>query len=227
LEIKINTGILSSNDQTAVENKKVFDQTGLFVINMMGSPGSGKTTVLEKAIDILVDSVQVAVIEGDIYTSKDAQRIEKHGVPVKQINTGGACHLEAKMISRVLAEFNLAATQLLIIENVGNLVCPVEFNLGEDIKIAVLSITEGDDKPLKYPLLFRESGAVILNKVDLVDYTDVNMDVLRRDIIRINPGIQIFEVSARTGRGIGEWVQWLLEKVKEKKIRLPKSRVFL
>ncbi|MCL5935628.1 MAG: hydrogenase nickel incorporation protein HypB [Eubacteriales bacterium] len=219
MEIKVNQGILSSNERTALENKKVFDENGLFVINIMGSPGAGKTTVLEKTIDILVNSVKLGVIEGDIYTSKDAQRIEKHGVPVKQINTGGACHLDAGMVSKVLTDFRLSEIELLVIENVGNLVCPVEFNLGEDIKIAVLSITEGDDKPMKYPLIFRESRAVILNKVDLIDFTDVDMNSLRTDIKRINPKIEIFEVSARTGQGINEWSRWLLEKVKDKNVK--------
>lgn len=217
MEIEVNTGILSLNDRIALENRKLFDENSLLVINIMGSPGAGKTAVLEKTIDVLTANVALAVIEGDIYTSKDAQRIEKHGVPVKQINTGGACHLDAKMISGVLGDFELSELQLLIIENVGNLVCPVEFNLGEDIKIAVLSITEGEDKPLKYPLLFRESKAVVLNKIDLVNYTDVNMDNLRRDIYKINSHIKIFEVSARTEEGIYEFAQWLLNMVKHKK----------
>jgi len=217
LEINVNTGILSANDRIAAENKEQFSGHGLLVINIMGSPGAGKTTVLEKTIDILAGSLKLAVIEGDIYTSKDARRIEKHGVPVKQINTGGACHLDAKMVAKALKDFDLDARQLLIIENVGNLVCPVEFNLGEDLKIAVLSITEGDDKPMKYPLLFRESQAVIINKVDLLDFTDVDMDSLKRDIRKINSNIEIFEVSARTGQGIGEWAAWLGQKVNEKK----------
>lgn len=217
MEIEVNAGILSLNDQLALENKKQFEVNNLLVINVMGSPGAGKTTVLEKTIDGLVDTLKLAVIEGDIYTSKDAQRIEKHGVPVKQINTGGACHLDAKMVSGVLADFDLASLDLLIVENVGNLVCPVEFSLGEDMKIAVLSITEGDDKPMKYPLIFRESTAVVLNKVDLVDFTDVDMDALRRDIAKINPAIKVFEVSARTGQGLTEWTEWLKNEVQRKK----------
>lgn len=216
MEIQVNAGILNQNDRKALENKKVFDDKKLLVINIMGSPGAGKTTVLERTIDLLVESIRVGVIEGDIYTSKDAQRIEKHGVPVKQINTGGACHLDAKMIAKALEEFSIDELDFLIIENVGNLVCPVEFNLGEDLKIAVLSVTEGDDKPLKYPLLFRESKAVVINKIDLVDFTDVDMEALRRDIKRINPEIQMFEVSARTGQGIEQWVQWLKDNVKAK-----------
>lgn len=215
MEIKVNTGILSQNDRDALENKRVFQENKAMVINIMGSPGSGKTTLLEKTIDTLADKLKLAVIEGDIYTNKDARRIEKRGVPVKQINTGGACHLDAAMVAKVLGSFNLVELDLLIIENVGNLVCPVEFNLGEDLKIAVLSITEGDDKPLKYPLLFRESTAVVLNKVDLLDFTDVNMDHLCTDIKKINPQVEIFKVSARTNQGIPEWAQWLVQKVKE------------
>lgn len=218
LEIKVNTGILSQNERKALGNQKVFEQSKLLAINVMGSPGAGKTTVLEKTIDILVKSAGLAVIEGDIYTSKDAERIERHNVPVKQINTGGACHLDAAMVAKVLEDFRLDDIDLLIIENVGNLVCPVEFDLGEDFKIAVLSITEGDDKPMKYPLLFRKSTAVILNKMDLLEFTDVDIEALRVDIKKINPQIEIFEVSARTGAGIDEWANWLLARLKEKSL---------
>jgi len=216
LEIKVNTGILSANEQKALENRSLFEKNRVFAINMMGSPGSGKTTVLEKTIDILAGTVRLAVIEGDIYTSKDARRIEKHGVPVEQINTGGACHLDAKMVSGALNKFDLTRLDLMIVENVGNLVCPVEFDLGEDLKIAVLSITEGDDKPMKYPLLFRESGAVILNKMDILEFTDVDLPALRQDIHIINPDIKIFEVSARTGQGIDQWTDWLTDRVNNK-----------
>lgn len=218
MEIEVKTGILSRNDGAALENRRLFNEHKLMVMNIMGSPGAGKTTVLEKTIDALNETVKLAVIEGDIYTSKDAQRIEKRGVPVKQINTGGACHLDAAMVEKTLGHFTLQEIDLLIIENVGNLVCPVEFDLGEDLKVAVLSITEGDDKPLKYPLLFRESGAVVLNKVDLLEFTDVNMDRLRTDLKKINPQIKIFEVSARTNQGIAEWAQWLTNKILGKKL---------
>ena len=216
MEIKVNTGILSANEQKALENRSLFEKSRVFTINMMGSPGSGKTTVLEKTIDILAGTVRLAVIEGDIYTSKDARRIEKHGVPVEQINTGGACHLDARMVSGTLNKFDLTGLDLMIVENVGNLVCPVEFDLGEDLKIAVLSITEGDDKPMKYPLLFRESGAVILNKMDILEFTDVDLIALRQDIQIINPDIKIFEVSARTGQGIDQWTDWLTDRVNNK-----------
>lgn len=176
----------------------------------MGSPGAGKTTVLEKTIDLLKDRLKLGVIEGDIYTTKDADRIEQHGIPVTQINTGGACHLDAAMVAKALPELNLEELDLLIIENVGNLVCPVEFNLGEHLKIAVLSVIEGDDKPLKYPLIFRQSSAVILNKVDLLPFCEVSLENMKLDILSINPGIPIFEVSARTGEGLKDWADWLV-----------------
>lgn len=216
MEVEVKTDILSANDRAALDNRRLFNEAKLMVLNIMGSPGAGKTTVLEKTIDALAGTVRLAVIEGDIYTSRDAQRIEKRGVPVQQINTGGACHLDAGMVVKTLGHFDLPALDLLIIENVGNLVCPVEFDLGEDLKVAVLSIAEGDDKPLKYPLLFRESGAVVLNKVDLLEFTDVNMERLRADLKKINPQIEIFEVSARTNQGITEWTKWLAGKIQEK-----------
>lgn len=209
MEIKVKLDVLSGNEELAAANRAKFDEVKLKVINVMGSPGAGKTTVLEKTIDLLKDRLKLGVIEGDIYTSKDADRIEQHGIPVTQINTGGACHLDAAMVAKALPEFKLEELDLLIIENVGNLVCPVEFNLGEHHKIAVLSIIEGDDKPLKYPLIFRQSSAVILNKVDLLPFCDVSMENMKRDILLINPGIQVFEVSARTGEGLREWADWL------------------
>lgn len=192
MEIKVNTGILEANEATAKANKELLKAKRVFTINVMGSPGAGKTTLLERTIELLKDRIRMGVIEGDIYTAKDAQRIEKHGIPVKQINTGGACHLDARMVEKALNFFNLDELDLMIIENVGNLVCPVEFNLGEDLKIAVLSITEGDDKPLKYPLIFKESAAVLINKVDMLEFTDVNLETLERDIRLINPHIKIF-----------------------------------
>lgn len=215
MEIEVNTGMLEANEATAKQNRDSFKNKNVFVINVMGSPGAGKTTILERTIELIKDDVRLGVIEGDIYTTKDAQRIERHSIPVKQINTGGACHLDARMVAKALDFFNLDMLDLMVIENVGNLVCPVEFNLGEDIKIAVLSITEGDDKPLKYPLIFKESTAVVVNKVDLLDFTDVNMDNLQRDILSINPHIKLFFVSARTGQGLQQWTEWLTTQVKE------------
>lgn len=210
MEIKVKLDVLFGNEELAAANRAKFDDVKLKVINIMGSPGAGKTTVLEKTIDLLKDRLKLGVIEGDIYTTKDADRIEQHGIPVTQINTGGACHLDAAMVAKALPELNLEELDLLIIENVGNLVCPVEFNLGEHLKIAVLSVIEGDDKPLKYPLIFRQSSAVILNKVDLLPFCEVSLENMKLDILSINPGIPIFEVSARTGEGLKDWADWLV-----------------
>ncbi|MDA8226391.1 MAG: hydrogenase nickel incorporation protein HypB, partial [Desulfitobacterium hafniense] len=184
-------------------------------INVIGSPGAGKTTLLERTIALIKErgKIKVGVIEGDIYTSKDADRIAAHNVPVVQINTGGGCHLDSKMVSKVLPEFELTSLNLLIIENVGNLVCPADFDLGEELKVVVLSIVEGDDKPAKYPVIFRNSKVVILNKMDLLDFTEVNMDNMRRDILNINPDIAIFELSCRTGEGLKDWVDWLSDSI--------------
>ncbi|AVX21880.1 hydrogenase nickel incorporation protein HypB [Carboxydocella sporoproducens DSM 16521] len=212
MKIEIKTDILISNDQQAELNRQNFRAAGVKVFNFMGSPGAGKTTLLERTIAELKNKLRLAVIEGDIYTSKDAERIEAHGIPVVQINTEGACHLDARMVARVLPRFDLNNLDLLIIENVGNLVCPVEFQLGEDAKVAVLSVIEGDDKPLKYPLIFRESEAVVVNKIDLLPFCNCNMESLTRDILSINPDIKIFPVSCRTGEGLQEWIDWLFRR---------------
>jgi len=155
----------------------------------------------------------VGVIEGDIFTSKDADRIAAHKIPVIQINTGGGCHLDSKMVSKVLPEFDWNAMDLIIIENVGNLVCPADFDLGEAFKVIVLSIVEGDDKPSKYPVIFRNAKVVVLNKMDLEKLTDVNMETMKQDILMINPHIHIFEVSCRNGNGLNEWSRWLTQEV--------------
>jgi len=175
----------------------------------MGAPGAGKTTLLERTISALEPHLKIGVIEGDIVGSDDAERISAFDVPVVQINTGGACHLDANMISEVLSELPLKDLDLLIIENVGNLVCPAEFKVGEDMKIMVLSVTEGHDKPLKYPLMFRESSALVLNKIDLLPYMNTDMNKVRNDSLALNPKLKIFEVSCSTGEGIEAWAQWL------------------
>ena len=175
MKVKVATKILEANDRIALENRRLFDEAGLFVINLMSAPGAGKTSVLEKTL--LQDSgLKIGVIEGDIAGTDDAERIEKLNAPVVQINTGGACHLDANMIYEVLNDLPLKELDLLFIENVGNLVCPAEFKVGEDIKVMLLSITEGHDKPLKYPLMFQESSALMLNKMDLAPYLDVDID---------------------------------------------------
>ena len=167
-EIKVVENILHTHEQLTSQNRQVLNEKGIYVINMMSSPGSGKTSLLERVISKLKGEVSIAVIEGDLYTTKDAERIEAQGVPVVQINTGGACHLDGKMIKGALESLNLDKVDLLVIENVGNLVCPAAFELGEDIKITVLSTPEGNDKPLKYPRMFENSGAIILNKLDFI-----------------------------------------------------------
>ena len=209
MKVKVVTRILEANDRIAEQNRTRFKDAGLFVINLMGAPGAGKTSLLERTIRELKTRVRVGVIEGDIVGTDDAERIGSLGVPVVQINTGGACHLDANMISEVLDDLPLGDLDLLIIENVGNLVCPAEFKVGEDMKMMVLSVAEGHDKPLKYPLMFRESSALAVNKIDLLPYMNTDMNKVRSDSLALNPALKIFEVSCATGAGIDTWVTWL------------------
>jgi hydrogenase nickel incorporation protein HypB len=209
MKVKVVTRILEANDRIAEENRKRFKETGVFVVNLMGAPGAGKTSLLERTIHLLKDKVRIGVIEGDIAGTDDAERINRTDAPVVQINTGGACHLDANMISEVIPELPLGDLDIVIIENVGNLVCPAEFKVGEDIKAMVLSITEGHDKPLKYPLMFKESSALVLNKIDLLPYIDVEIERVKRDALSLNQAMKIFEVSCKTGEGIDSWTEWL------------------
>lgn len=212
-EIEVMANLLSSNDMRAEVNRAHFLKNHCLAINVIGSPGAGKTTLLERTLALLIPDLHVGVIEGDIFTSKDADRIAAHDIPVIQINTGGGCHLDSKMVSKVLPEFDWNNLDLMIIENVGNLVCPADFDLGEAFKVVVLSIVEGDDKPAKYPVIFRNAKAVVLNKMDLEPLTEVNMDNMRDDIRAINPEIQIFEVSCRKGDGLDAWANWLRQEM--------------
>ena len=214
LEIKLMKNILGVNDEIAAQNRQIFSERGVVVMNLMGSPGSGKTTLLEKTLTRLADKIKIAVIEGDLFTAKDAERIERAGVDVIQINTAGGCHLDAAMIQKACASLDLAAIDLLIVENVGNLVCPAEFDIGENFKAVVLSVTEGDDKPLKYPLIFKESEVVLLNKIDLLPFTNFDLTAARTDLTTLHPTIKIFETSCTTGAGLDDWAAWLLGKVK-------------
>lgn len=213
MKVMLTTKILDANERIAEENKKMFKEAGVYVVNLMSSPGAGKTSLLEKTIEAIKDKVKVGVIEGDITGTNDAERIDRLGVPVVQINTEGACHLDANMIANAAKELPLKDLDLLFIENVGNLVCPAEFKVGEDVKIMILSLTEGDDKPLKYPLMFQESSVLIINKIDLKDYLDVSIDKIKKDAQFLNPKIKIFEVSCKTGQGIDEWTNWLLTSI--------------
>lgn len=217
MEVKVMKDILGQNDAIAAALREKLAEQRVFVLNLLGSPGSGKTTLLEKTIAALNKKLRLAVIEGDLFTSKDADRIARHDVPVIQINTSGGCHLDAPMIEKALKELNTDALDLLIIENVGNLVCPAEFALGEDTKAVVLSVTEGNDKPLKYPLIFKESALTLLNKIDLVPYTDFNVAAATEDITTIHPGAAVLPVSARTGEGLAAWLDWLCARVQEKR----------
>jgi hydrogenase nickel incorporation protein HypB len=214
VKVKVITRILEANDRIAAENRKLFNDAGVYVINLMSAPGAGKTSLVEQTIRELSIKLRTGVIEGDIAGTDDAQRIESLGIPVVQINTGGACHLDANMINEAIADLPLKDIDLLIIENVGNLVCPAEFKVGEDMKVMILSITEGDDKPLKYPLMFQESSALILNKIDLLPYTDADIEKIKRNSLSLNPSLKIFEVSCKTGEGITVWTEWLQSLVK-------------
>ncbi len=215
MKIPVIKNILEANDRIAEENRRLFKKEGVAVINLMSSPGSGKTSLLERTIDAVKDRIRMAVIEGDIQSTRDAERIAKKGIPAVQINTDGACHLDGNMIRAALASFDLSELDLLVVENVGNLVCPAEFNLGEDHKITMLSVTEGEDKPEKYPLMFHESSVLLINKIDLLPYVDCSVEAIREVSLRINPRLEIFEVSSRTGEGIDQWAEWLLKLVRK------------
>lgn len=214
MKVKVLTNILEANDRIAADNRKVFDEAGVYVINLMSGPGAGKTSLLERTIKELDGKLKIGVIEGDIAGTDDAQRIDSLGAPVVQINTGGACHLDANMITEVMHDLPLKDLDLLIIENVGNLVCPAEFKVGEDMKVMLLSIAEGHDKPLKYPLMFQESSALVLNKIDLLPYTNADLGKIKKDSLSLNPKLKIFEVSCKTGEGIRGWTDWLQALVK-------------
>ena len=216
MKIEIVKDILKANDIIAEGNRRLFKEKGTLVLNLMSSPGAGKTTLLEKSISALKESIKIGVIEGDIQTELDARRIRKKGGDVVQVNTGGACHLDGNMIHQALEKLDLGKIDLLFIENVGNLVCPAEFRIGEDIKIIISSITEGDDKPLKYPLMFLESQVLIINKIDLLPYCDCDLERLRQNSLKINPNLNIFEVSCKTESGLNDWYDWLIKKVEER-----------
>ena len=207
--IAIEEDILGKNNRLAGFNRAMFKKKGIFVLNLVSSPGSGKTTLLERTLRDLSHKLRCAVIEGDQQTDNDARRIAATGVPVRQINTGAGCHLDAHMIMHGTESFDLDNLDLLLIENVGNLVCPAAFDLGEHHKVVVLSVTEGEDKPLKYPQMFHNSTVMLLNKTDLLPHTDFDVAKCKEYARTVNPGIIIFELSAKSGEGMEEWYQWL------------------
>lgn len=218
-EIKVVRRVLDANDIMAQQNRRLFAEKGVFVLNVMSSPGSGKTTTLEQTLGEILPDIRCAVIVGDICTTNDADRLSAAGTPVIQINTdefGGDCHLAAHVIGKALADLDLEQLDLLIVENVGNLVCPAEFDIGEDSRVVVLSVTEGEDKPLKYPLMFRECETALLNKIDLLPYLDFDKDLAVRNIRQVHPDMPVFEISAKTKDGFTPWLEWLKDKIKEK-----------
>jgi hydrogenase nickel incorporation protein HypB len=220
LEIKVNEKILSKNDQIALETARLLARKKILCLNMMSSPGSGKTSILEKAIPLLKARLRPGVLEGDVATQIDAQRIEKSGIPVVQITTdtfGGSCHLSAKMVADRIGDLPLDSLDLVIVENVGNLICPAGFQIGADLDVAVVSLTEGPEKPLKYPAIFQKSHLVIINKIDLAQALDVTPGEVADNVKKISPLMECLFVSAKTGEGIDRWVDWICQRVGQKK----------
>jgi hydrogenase nickel incorporation protein HypB len=217
LTLRIEADLLAKNNLLAAANRGLFRQSGVFVLNLVSSPGSGKTTQLERTLTDLGSQLRFAVIEGDQQTRRDADRIAATGVPVRQINTGAGCHLDAHMVGHGFEAFDLEKTDLLMIENVGNLVCPASFDLGEDHKVAILSVTEGDDKPLKYPHIFRAATLLLINKIDLLPHVDFALERCRGFARQVNPQITIKELSCRSGEGLEGWYAWLEEGVRKKR----------
>jgi len=207
--VTVQRRVLEKNDEIARCNRAFFAERGTFVINLVSSPGSGKTSILERTLEYFSGRINVAVIEGDVQTDLDAQRIARYRVPVVQIVTNGGCHLEAKLVEDAMANLDLHGVKLLVIENVGNLVCPSNYDLGEAMKIVVASTTEGDDKPLKYPGMFRHASALIINKIDLLPYVSCDINMLKDNALKINPSLKVFRTSCTTKEGIDEWCGWL------------------
>ena len=209
--------VLNENNRIAAELRERFRQLGVLCVNLISSPGSGKTTLLERTLESLPRSERVAILTGDIQTENDAARLRRFGFPTKQITTGGTCHLDARMIEKHLADWNLEDLDVLFIENVGNLVCPSSYDLGEAAKIVLLSVTEGEDKPLKYPSIFFKSELLVLTKVDLLPYVPFNITAAEENARRVHPGIEIVRVSSMSGDGLREWLNW----IERRRVRKP------
>jgi len=209
MEIKIMKNILDRNQNKAEEVRSMLKANKVMMVNIISSPGAGKTTLLERTCEAMAGKIRIGVIEGDVTTDRDAQRLKKYNIPIVAINTEGGCHLDSHSISKAIEPFDLETIDLLFVENVGNLICPSQFDLGETFKLAVVSTAEGDDKPSKYPMLFSEARAVILNKTDLLPYTNFRMDSFMVDMAAINPRITVIKTSATRGEGLEEWFGWL------------------
>ena len=209
----VQENILDANDTLARANRDLFDRAGTYTINMMSAPGAGKTALLERTLERLRGRLRLGVLEGDVQTTLDADRLARFHIPLVQVNTdpgfGGECHLDANMVRSGLGELPLEDVDILIIENVGNLVCPAEFRVGEDVRVMVYSVTEGEEKPLKYPLMFRSADLVVVNKVDLLEHLDFDLEQFLGNLDAVNPGVRTVLTSARTGQGVDEWCEWL------------------
>lgn len=212
--LKVERDVLSVNNRIAESNRTFFNEHGIFALNLVSSPGSGKTTLLEQTIKTMGNRADLAVVEGDQQTSRDAERISATGIPAVQVNTGAGCHLDAHMVKHALEELKPAKRSILFIENVGNLVCPALFDLGEDLKVVVISVTEGDDKPLKYPGMFHAANVCVINKTDLLGYVNFDVETCKKFALQANPQLTFFELSALKGDGMESWIEWLLSRVK-------------
>jgi hydrogenase nickel incorporation protein HypB len=215
--ITVGEDILGANEEKARNNKSKLDMHGILTINIMSSPGAGKTSLIMSTIKQLGDKIRIAVIEGDVASSVDAEKVNAMGIPVVQINTAGGCHLEAGMVAKALDDLPLKDTDLLFIENVGNLICPNAFALGEDRRVMIASMPEGDDKPYKYPAMFADTDVILLNKIDLQPYLDFDTDNFKKTVTGLNPNVTIFPVSCKTGAGMEAWYDWLESAVRDKK----------
>ncbi len=217
-KIALKKKVLSENDRLAAEIRRQLKERGIVALNFVSSPGSGKTTLLERTLSALRDEIRIGLIAGDVQTENDANRLLRAGGDmVRPLVTGGACHLDAKMIMRVLPEIDLDHIHFLFIENVGNLVCPSSYDLGEDMKVVLISTTEGDDKPLKYPAMFRRASVMVVNKIDLLGTSDFSLERVRKNALGINPELKIFELSCRTGEGLESWYDWLRELARQRR----------
>lgn len=211
--VSVVENILNANDKLAASNRERLDNAGVFAINLMASPGAGKTSLITRTVEALRDDFRIGAVDGDIATTLDADRIAALGIPAVQVNTGGACHLDAVMLQEALPQLPLEELDLLIVENVGNLVCPASFELGVHRKVLIASVPEGDDKPYKYPVMYRGVDAVILNKTDVLDAFDFDVDYFRRGVEALNPGLRFLPVSCKTGEGLEAWLNWLREEI--------------
>lgn len=216
MEIKVMKNILDRNQNRANEVRNLLAEKQVVMINLISSPGAGKTTLLEKTLGELTLKYRVAVIEGDITTDRDARRLQKFNIPIVVINTEGGCHLDSHSISKALESFSLDDLDVIFVENVGNLICPSQFDLGETFKLAIVSTAEGDDKPAKYPMLFREARGVVLNKMDLIDYTNFSLENFKKDLQMINPALPLLEISCTRGDGMQGWFEWIVKQVENK-----------